>query len=109
MLSNKTVWVLMALMLGAMPVWAQSSSQGAVGAPELKLVELLLTGNLGLFLGLAVAFLGVYTLSAGQSPAFGLVLIVLGALITLTPSIYKGTRAVICPIIQTLSSNAVCK
>lgn len=101
----KLCLLLMALTLGAMPVWAQ---QTAVGAPELKLVELLLTGSIGFALGLLIAIYGVYTLSIGQSTGFGIALIILGVLITLTPGIYNGARAVVCPIIKTLSSNAVC-
>ncbi len=79
-----------------------------VGAPELRLVEDFLTGNYGFIIGLATAFAGVYRLAAKADAKGGSILIILGVLFTMIPSIYTGTRAMVCPIAKVLAPTAAC-
>lgn len=79
-----------------------------IGAPELKLVETFLTGNFGFFIGLATAFYGVYKIGAKADARGGTLLIIIGVLFTLIPTIYNGTRLVVCPIAKAIASTAAC-
>ena len=88
-----------ALLVGAVAsVWAQ----GTAGGPELKMLEAILTGNIGLTLGLGVTILGIYRLAMGATSE-GITLCIVGVLIVLTPSIYNGVRLIVDPIVRSLT------
>lgn len=90
--------ILVALLVGATVLCAHAATTVA-GQPELTLLQNLVTGSIGKFVGLLVAFVGAYTLIRGNS-AFGITLIILGILITMLPGVYRGVRLVTCPIVQ---------
>lgn len=92
-----------ALFMGA-AAFAQTQP---AGAPELALVNNVVTGALGFFVGLLVAVVGVYAFVVKRDNR-GLVLIILAVLFTLAPGVYNGVRQVVCPLAKTLSSSAVC-
>lgn len=106
--------LLVALLVGATAVmaYADASTGGGasdIGSKELTLVQSLITGSVGAFFGLLVAFCGVYVFIVKGSN-FGIILIILGVAITFLPSIYNGVRVVVCPIAKALSSDAAsCK
>jgi hypothetical protein len=83
-------------------------AQAAVGAPELALVQGMLSGNYGLLIGLGTAFAGVYKLAAKADAKGGILLILLGVLFTVAPGIYNGTRLIVCPIAKSLAPTAAC-
>ncbi len=102
-------WLLPALLVGAGLLlagigWAQDAPAGEA---ELRLLELFLTGNYGLTLGLGVVIFGIFQI-VQQNVGGGILLIVVGALIVLAPGIYNGTRMIVCPITALLGNNIQC-
>lgn len=88
----------MALIVGASllmagGVWAAD----AVGGQELKMLTLILTSNYGIALGLGAAIWGIYQFSQNNT-GLGLTLVIAGVLITLSPGIFNGTRAIVCGV-----------
>ncbi len=77
------------------------AAEGDVGAAELQLLEKIFTGNIGLTLGLIVAAVGIFTFVNGNIIG-GIIMVVLGVLITLLPGVYNGLRALACPIAESL-------
>lgn len=95
--------ILVALLVGATVLSAHAATTVA-GQPELTLLQNILTGVIGKFVGLLVAFIGAITLVRGNS-TFGITLIVLGILITMLPGVYNGVRKITCPIIEAIGAN----
>lgn len=96
--------ILAALIMGAAGVYAQDAAPKAVGEAELKLLETIFTGNIGLILGLVIAIMGIITFTQGNTGA-GIMLIVVGVLITLLPGVFNGARLVVCPIATALGGH----
>jgi hypothetical protein len=95
-----SLMVLTALLTGAVfSVWAEPS---AVGSLEVNLLETILTGNLGLILGLAVTILGIFRIAMGKM-GDGITLCIVGVLIVLTPGVYNGIRLIVDPIVKALT------
>ena len=86
-----------ALVMSAASAWASSD----VGQTELNLIVLLFTGQIGLALGLGVVIMGIWMIIQGKGGG-GIFMIVLGVLITMLPGVYKGFRAIACPIAESL-------
>ncbi len=78
-----------------------------VGNAEICLVTMMLTGPLGLALGLAVVTLGIWQF-VQQNNGAAIMLVIAGVLITLAPGIYNGAHAVVCPIMSALGSSKTC-
>ncbi len=99
-----------ALFMGAAGVYAQdtqtatTAASTSIGGAEVKLLEAVFTGNLGLLLGLGIAIMGIFKFSQGDTGA-GITLIVVGVLITLLPGVFNGMRAVVCPIATALGGH----
>lgn len=58
------------------------------------------TGNLGLVVGLAIAFLGLWTWIVGQEAFAGIIMIIGGILLTMLPGIFKGFRGFVTPVVN---------
>lgn len=91
--------LLAALILSAVTAYAETT--GAAGNAELNLVVAILTGNIGLVLGLGVTVIGIITFVKGDTTQ-AIWTILLGVLITMTPGIYNGLRLIACPIAESL-------
>lgn len=94
--------VVTALFAGAVYAYADNGSD--VGAVELQLLEAIFTGNIGLTLGLAVTALGIWQVIHNNLTG-GLILIVLGVLVTFLPGVYNGVRMIACPIANSLGGH----
>ncbi|MBI1308526.1 MAG: hypothetical protein GC129_01530 [Proteobacteria bacterium] len=93
---------LILLGIGAVSMGWAEAAQAPVGSAELALLKLIITGKLGLAFGLAVAFLGVWTIGAKGNTSFGMVLILCGVIITMLPTVFNGFRGIVCPIVSSL-------
>ncbi len=85
-------------MVMAMPLVAMAD---AVGGAEIKLLQSIFTGYIGLALGLGVAALGAYTFAMGEASR-GVFLLVIGVLITLLPMVFNAAHALVCPAVRAL-------
>lgn len=94
--------VLVSLMAGASPSWAATNND-EVGAAELSLLNSLFTGPLGYALGLAVLVMGIIEFFVNGDRK-GIMLMVLGVLITLTPGVYNAASNLFVPMVCALWS-----
>lgn len=92
------------MLLAASVAHAQAATGSDVGAVELSLIERVLTGNIGLGIGLIVTILGIVTIIKGRMGG-GLFLIVMGVLITVMPGVYNGVREVSCAVASSLGGH----
>lgn len=93
-----TKWIMLivaALFLGAATGYAQNDA----GAVELDLMRRIFTGNIGLFLGLAVTIMGIIMFVKGDTGG-AVFTVLLGVLITMLPGVYNGLRIIVCPIAE---------
>lgn len=74
------------------PAMAQSGNVSGAGGNLKGTLETLLTGNIGLFIGLAVVVLGLWTWIIKQETGAGITMIIGGVLITLAPGMFNGVR-----------------
>ncbi len=81
---------LMAVMV-ANPAFAQGNASQAGAAASQTLVGIL-TGNIGLLIGLGITVMGLWTWIIGQKTAAGLTMVIGGVLLTMAPGIFKGAR-----------------
>ncbi len=99
---------LLALLCGAFALLAGLGfTDDAIGGAEVKLLTMVLTGPLGLALGLAVVAMGIWQF-AQQNNGVAITMVLAGVLITLAPGIYNGARTVVCPITQALGYEVKC-
>lgn len=98
--------VVAALLLGAATGYADAGNAGAgnAGAVELDLVVRILTGNIGLLIGLVVTIMGIILFVKGDTGG-AVFTVILGVLITMTPGIYNGLRFIACPIAEALGGH----
>lgn len=94
----------MALLLSGAVVFSAHADTVA-GAGEYKLLVSILTGNLGAFLGLGLTIFGLWSFAAKGQTQFGIALIIVGVLITMLPTFYKGVRLLVCPIVTSLGGS----
>ncbi len=73
-----------------------------MGGTELSALTALVTGNVGLAIGLGATIFGIYTWFVKQSVGLGLLMIIGGILFTLAPGVFNGTRTVLCPLVTSL-------
>lgn len=74
------------------PTIAQSGQVGNAGANLKTTLETAITGNLGLFIGLAIVVLGLWTWIIKQETGAGITMIIGGVVITLAPGLFNGVR-----------------
>mgnify|MGYP003394739341 CR=1 FL=1 len=78
-----------------------------VGNPLLQLVEKSMTNSLGLFLGLCLAVFGIWTWVVKQETLAGLLMIVGGVLITVSPGVLNWTRTFVEPMLSSSGGDNV--
>jgi hypothetical protein len=96
---------ILALLCGALLLPLAAFAEA--GEAEVRLVTMMLTGPLGLALGLAVVTLGIWQF-VQQNNGAAIMLVIAGVLITLAPGIYNGAHAVVCPVMSALGSSKTC-
>jgi hypothetical protein len=74
------------------PSIAQNQTAAAAGANLKGTLEGIITGNIGLFIGLAIVILGLWTWIIKQETGAGITMIIGGVLITLAPGVFNGVR-----------------
>lgn len=74
-------------------VSAHAQAQYA-GIDALTTLQDMLTGNIGLTLGLGIMVIGLLTIITGKAAA-GLIMILGGALLTMSPGIFNGVRSMV--------------
>lgn len=87
-------WLLLLPMLGF--------AQGA-GGIELSAIEQLLTGNLGLAIGLLIAVWGIWKMAVDGEVGGGIFIIICGVLLTVFPGVFNSALAVVTPLVQSLT------
>ncbi len=92
----------------SMTGFAQEStaSSGQAGGNLLTTLQTVLTGNIGLFIGLFVVVLGLWTWVINQETGAGITMIIGGVLITLAPGIFNGVRDFSANIVGGFGGNA---
>lgn len=70
------------------------------GADALSAFQDALTGNIGLTLGLAIVVIGLLTVVVGGKAGAGLLMILGGALLTLSPGIFNGVRNMVFGVVS---------
>lgn len=80
---------------------------GTAGRQVVDAIEGAVTGNIGLFIGLALAILGIWTWVVKQETAAGIMLIVGGVLITVAPGVFNTIGSIVAPIVDSAGGNAL--
>lgn len=82
----------MPMLLSSMGISASAFAQASyAGGEALMTFQDMLTGNIGLTIGLGIMVIGLLTMVMGKAGA-GLVMILGGALFTMSPGIFNGVR-----------------
>jgi hypothetical protein len=87
------------VMVGA-DAFAAVEPAGTGGTKFRETLEGLVTGNIGLLVGLALAVFGIYTWVVKQETTAGLLLIVGGVLITIAPGVFNSLGGLVSPIVS---------
>lgn len=89
----------------ALAVANPSFAQEAAGAGQnaLETLEAAITGNIGFFIGLGITLLGLWTWIIKQETGAGVVMIIGGVLITMTPGIFNGAKSFIGGVVNQFS------
>lgn len=82
------------------PVFAQADTAGAEAKETLENV---ITGNIGLLLGLGITILGLWTWIICQKTGAGIVMIIGGVLLTLAPGLFNGARSMVSGVVDQFS------
>jgi hypothetical protein len=85
-----------------------AADSNAAGAVELKLLTGLIQGQLGLFVGLIIAAMGLWMIIKG-SMVPGITFLVVAVVVTSLPTVYNGITLITCPIAKSLGSNVTCE
>ena len=85
-----TVAAVAMLTLVAHPAFASEAS--SAGTSFLTTLQDLITGKLGLFIGLGITILGLWTWIIKQETGAGIVMIIGGVLITVAPGLFNGVH-----------------
>lgn len=92
------------VMVGGDAFAAATGGAGGAGAGLLDSIEKAITGNIGLIIGLCLAVLGIWTWVVKQETAAGIMLIVGGILITITPGVFNSVRSFIDPFVKSVGT-----
>lgn len=74
-----------------------------VGQAELSAIEGLLTGNIGLAIGLLLAVWGIWKAVVNGEVGGGLIIVVCGVLVTIFPGVFVTAYNVVSPIVGDLT------
>ena len=100
------VAVLVMVLAASVPAFAQSGGDaGTAGRNLLDTLQGAITGNLGLFIGLFIVILGLWTWIIKQETGAGITMIIGGVLITLAPGLFNGAREFVGQALNTVSGN----
>ncbi len=103
-LTRQTIFTFAAALLMVVAVSSVSFAQaGEAGGNLLDTLTGLVTGNVGLFIGLAIVVLGLWTWIIKQETGAGITMIIGGVLITLAPGIFNGARGFVNNALSTFS------
>lgn len=80
------------------PALAQDAKGSGGRARET--LENVITGNIGLLLGLGITILGLWTWIIGQKTGAGIIMIIGGVLLTLAPGLFNGARNMLGGVVQ---------
>lgn len=92
----------------ANPAFAQATSGGTAsqsGGVALSTLTGVVTGNIGLMLGLGITVLGLWTWIIGQKTGAGIVMILGGVLLTLAPGLFNGARNMAAGVVGQFGGN----
>lgn len=107
MISNKTLFTV-ALLAGTLMLGSDAFAQVSdAGSSVLGSLEDAITGNIGLIVGLCLAVLGIWTWVVRQETAAGILLIIGGVLITITPGVFNTIGDMVAPIVETAGGSNV--
>ncbi len=98
------VLVMMAALVD--PALAQGDG-GRAGETALGTLQNAITGNIGLFIGLGIVILGLWTWIIKQETGAGITMILGGVVITLAPGMFNGARNFLGGAIQQFSGGNV--
>jgi len=76
---------------------------GSVGQVELSAIEGMLTGNIGLALGLLLTIWGIWKAFVDGEVGGGLLIIVCGVALTIFPGIFNTAYEVVAPLVGHVS------
>ncbi len=76
---------------------------GQVGASFFGSLQTMIVGNIGFFLGLLLAVWGIWVWVVQQKTGAGVMMIIGGVLITLTPSLFNSVRNLAGSALQTVN------
>lgn len=97
---------LMALVI-ANPALAQGTGDvGDAGSAASQTLVSVITGNIGLLIGLGITVMGLWTWIIGQKTAAGLTMVVGGVLLTMAPGIFKGARDMAVGVVEGFGGDA---
>ncbi|MCP5405697.1 MAG: hypothetical protein H6922_05705 [Pseudomonadaceae bacterium] len=85
---------------------ATNGTTGSAGAGQTVLNQIIgaITGNIGLIIGLVLAILGIWTWVVKQETAAGIMLIIGGVLITVSPGVFNTLRSMVNPVVDAAAS-----
>ncbi len=98
-----TVMVMLGML--ADPALAQNSTVAGAGGNLRATLEGLIVGNVGLFIGLGIVVLGLWTWIIKQETGAGITMIIGGVVITLAPGLFNGIREFMGQAIQGFGGN----
>lgn len=84
----------------AAPVAAIASDAGEV---ELNAIEGVLTGNLGLAVGLLITIWGLWKMVAGGETGGGILIMICGVLLTIFPGVFNTAAEVVLPLVRSVT------
>ncbi|MCP5405698.1 MAG: hypothetical protein H6922_05710 [Pseudomonadaceae bacterium] len=90
------MWLVLLLLL---PATTLAAGTGDAGSLELNALTGIVTGNIGLFLGLLITVWGIFKLVGGETGA-GMMLMILGVLLTIFPGVFNVARSIVVPVAQ---------
>lgn len=92
---NKLLWIFL-----MSPAVALAASAGEA---ELNVIEGLLTGNIGLAIGLIITVWGLFKTFVNGETGGGILLLVCGVLLTIFPGVFNAAGKTIYPIVQNIT------
>ena len=94
---------LMAVLV-ANPAFAQGGEE--VGSSFFESLQGMIVGNIGLFIGLMITVLGIWTWVIKQQTGAGVTMIIGGVLITLAPGLFNSARNLVSGALDTVEADS---
>lgn len=86
---------------------AYAQDAATAGGNVVDTIQDAVTGNIGVFIGLAIVLLGLWTWIIKQEAGAGVVMILGGVAITMLPGIFNGAKEVMEGVVGTFSGGNV--